>query len=95
MNDYENYDDLDDAILLQVEDGITYSPLDSAVSADSPTHHQPPRSADSPSHKPPGSADSPSHQPPVLPDPGTGLASSIETSSHKAVLATSTEGGPG
>ena len=46
-NNYEDYDEIDDAILFKAEEGITYSPLDSPSSVHSPTH-QPPGSADSP-----------------------------------------------
>ena len=40
-NDYEDYDEINNAILFQEEDGITYSSLDSPSSADSPTHQPP------------------------------------------------------
>ena len=40
-NYYEDYDEIDDAILFQAEDGITYSPLDSPGSANSPTRQPP------------------------------------------------------
>ena len=36
-NGHKDYDEIDDAILLQAEDGITYSP----GSADSPIHQSP------------------------------------------------------
>ena len=40
-NNYEDYDEIDDAILFKAEKGITYSPLDSPGSVHSPTTNHP------------------------------------------------------